>query len=679
MARVFYVDSINGSNANDGLTPSTAFADVFVDINSIGEEYAEFWIRSGSVCDIAETKSLYNTGLITWPESGDKHYDRRPSTDWDADVKTNAILRLTTNSADLKLEGTVSGATFSHIDFKWDGSTTGSSIVVSFGNLTFDDCEFIDPTFSIFYFDTTAGATAGLDFGNCVFNDCIAKAASVHFVDFNATYCSSNMSFTINRGKYNCNILFNQYANVSNIFEYSIFDSDITAAGIVRYQTTTTHLKTCMLTMKRNIISVGGSMVGPVNRTRANQYGVNFYFYIEDNTITAASYLFDIYMHGYTPGHNIYVYDCIIKNNTIPLCKGVFRAERTYFNSDSFHIYLSSANFVIVGNNIVMTDHLISFDGTYMRTVSGNYTIVDNTLSGQKSIINKNLATGSLISLTLVMKDTVVDGDLNPFSTTKGNLSLVNSTVSGSSGVYTEARVNVVNSSIGALNGSGVVMSAASSTFSGESLFPELKSGIFTNCKVSNIGTSIGQNGGKFIFSDCKVDNNFGNFISGNVGCYNTFVNGIKTPYFEVDSDFKKTISPVYRKDGSNGTLSYKADTSKTSSVSINNVGGNYEAGVSYIYMYMLAPGTMFDDAIYTNFSLIGISGGLKVSIPCTIENDTDSLWDGITERSPRFRFVADVSSANLDVGSVFNFSIYILADIGKPRDVKIDMKSQQV
>jgi len=158
---IFYVDPINGSNDNDGLSPDKAWKDISLTLTeeqSSKDDICKIYIRRGTVQELTEAidwSANPNRTIVGWPVDGEYGYKDRPQAGidagWDNDKKKDEDGNDTDEVADrglIKFKSTVNLSTnnefalgFYNLQLSTDNSGVDGVFTMTNGNVTFDSCD----------------------------------------------------------------------------------------------------------------------------------------------------------------------------------------------------------------------------------------------------------------------------------------------------------------------------------------------------------------------------------------------------------------------------------------------------------------------------------------------------------------------------------------------------------
>jgi len=684
MARIFYVDSINGLNTNDGLTPSTAFADPFVDVLATISDPVEFWIRQGSAVEIgAVDKVLKYSSLVGWPRAEDPAYDVRPSTDWDNDTYVKAKVVYSTDNTDLDMRSSYNTATVANIEFEYTTSTVGSNVRLSYGDMTFDNCSTVNHTAS---FISTSGSgdapvTAdlqltinGLVLGagsaitvvvidavsnnyllDCKMNDCVMNGISV----ISNTYGNGNVNYPKKFLVTRCTV------SASSAFTYG------------RYQGGSSYRIDEFRFVDSNIITAGNAITY-YSGSNYHQTGIQLKFSSHNTEFDCGGRI----LHGYTYSSTnygfLYLLEFTFIGNTVHRATDLVYMQGGNADTDTRWYFTGISK--VFKNTLNLSGYL--FRGTTTNAYqyhSGSVFVADNEYISMISITGGSSGGSSPSTIMLSEKNLTTSGSLFEYGGGNAQIKLVNSTINGHLGDHGTSYVSLEMCYVNSLADGGMTLDAKGSTIVGAPAINNLKNVVLTNCIVRSATSPLMAGAGSLTMIDCEVDNDFSANINGTARCYNSIVNGVSTAFISTEPGFNKTISAVYRQGGSNGTVRIEAPLAESSFISFDNVTGSFSIGTGTVSMFISGQTDLLAEDVVPTVQLIGESGGLKVNVDCTITVDSSSQWDGITVDTNRFVITADVSSSNLDDGSEFYFFFSSIIPAQSVKDLYIDLDAVQL
>ena len=678
-----YLDSVNGSDLNDGLTPLTAIAtlDAVVLADVKFTDHVALWIRNGSDIIIAANTVCENIDLIGWPAADDPGFDEKPSDAWDADVVSTPTVSYTVDNARLTLYGVINKHKIYNIIIRANGSTTGSYLDMSFGHYYFKNVFVDNITYHFIRVSSSRGVTfeTGLELNF----DGVSISSGYDLVTSDASNNNFNVAtdIHIDNSDIICSYLLcanSSYlcANKKTVIKNSNITTSKKVIGTKNYFVGAHNYHDILF--DNCVFVCGEALIGRIDGTENSMGYLHYSPVIKNCTITTTGYIVDMYGYSrYTYGYH-YIDGLEVIDNAVISAKGILTSHCGYAATISA-LYISGT--VSILRNIgVISENYMYFTGSYIY-LNASVNIVDNELANATGLVYSNTTynTQSLIpNFVTVLKNQVLTLPICNVNVTTANVIIENSDVADI-GTYNNGTLSIVNSVTGKFSGPNLQASGISSTISGAPAIDNVRSVDLSNCIIENSGDALCLNGGKLVAIGCDVTNNMDTFVTDSATFVNSTVNGIDTTYIAITDSTIRDISSVRRTGGSDETLHIVGNASQQISFNVANISGVVGSAITEISCYIA--GSVNEDATLpaiTGF-LYGFSGGVKTGVELSYIEDALSVWQGIDVTVQRRKLIADVSSANLDEGSVFNFDISFNIAIEDSKEFFIDLIPVQV
>ena len=676
----YYVDSINGNDTNDGLTPSTAFASIFVDVGATALDVSEFWVRRTSNLVMIQNEILKYSKVIYWPEADGEMYDVRPaegiSDGWDADstyetgidfatyyIATESVNDAIVEFYNITLFSTSTAGTemfrIKAIDFVCkNGSLDSVRTNVNKG---------------IFYIVTGSGAHMNISFFDSVVNFPSTALLGKEYASNVAIYYPIYVFFTDCTVTGYYGLYWYQYSSKNQYDQhFSFIDSDVTFSGPIIYR-----------------------------RETGSGYDYGDVKFISKRSKIVASYMLEIYFteNNYVPGLSFDIIDSelLISNDLFRLVSNAGRAGsssgpmniiRSKISCDSilsmykqsssttrFFYFYSKINIIdceIAARNWLFEIHYpkvfngINFRGNKLLSMAAGllYASFDKYANDTTDVgysyfdvsdcsLGSHALYGSAENISINLTDVGVAGEIatSGCKGIKANLNFCDCTGLRGDGDYTVARSTIVNNSGTAIN--------------------NITSATIRNSIVKSRDAICVASGDVVIMdSDVEMD-----MVSparnGTVRLFNSKLNGINTAYASVAQSSSKEISPIYRVNGADGSLLVSGDSNKMLTASVDELRTPLGALSTTVNAFIAMPRELDPeiDTIQATFHFVDIDGAGQ-SVNCSFAEDTASGWDGLPVGAKFYYLTADIAGFDRDITQHGYMNINIVSSSGPVKKV---------
>lgn len=667
MATIYYVDPANGDNINDGLTPGTAFADIFA-INGAGsfDDVPEYWIRRSGDTDIIESKTFTYGHVYPWPLASDSNFSDRPQegvdAGWDSDsgdsrhtinINNPGYGNIVVNSVDF---GEVK---FFNIDFVRTDAAISSLLDVKSNIVNIENCtitsensdlhilrllpatstkndgngeySIIDTKYRILDEDkrgSSAMYVSGNSHFNYVHNLTVRGCDMAYFLTF--LHAIHTSGYKYNFGTTNLDIsdsTIRCHANLARVWAYqrqtimlyAKLDGAEVYCGSDAFRLSEGSYGHCTDAsfdiVNSKIFSASAIFKNHNDNNNGSSYYPNIsHLKCSDSEFTA-KYFWYSYAYDGLRLYNVDIHGC------------TFRSMETVFY---FYSLRYSSSFKLHGNIYDEVRDIIWVANSDGYTLGGKHFKPDISIVGQSiyGYVLNNAGGGQIY----------LEG------------SNVGRYVTGSD--CENVKVVAVNSSVDSISGSNILVDLMSCKV--ETTIEKAFSGTYGKVVSSEIVSEVYSfldDCGLMIFDECNISTT--GLIPPLDGAPYKLVrcreNGIKVPYREESTIFTKEISPIYRINGSPHSLSISVgsdgDVAGRSLVSDIYVSHNPAKPIISAYMT-----SFFDltntEIISAKFSYIE-NGVLKV-VNCVVTEDIESQWDGIQVGERKYKSSVDLSGLNI-------------------------------
>ncbi len=674
---VYFIDLINGDDANDGLTAALPKKDIFLLSGVSNLDTNTIWVRRGSYTFL-EIKTINFAHIVFWPEEGQYMYNDRPAEGtaegWDADVDESifdiAGYRVTLTGSNAQL------FTIANTKILADTTANVGLFYVNGGTFNIESC-------------IIESGRTGVDTGS-IFN--IVYSGYVYF-NFNNSNITISSAF--------CGMPTGE--DMNRYWEINIDNCTIVSWGIVRKYTTLSsdYGNTMMCTINNSDITASDSILSSTGysrfdgeyritinsstvRTRSlareavsagSRSSPNISLKIDDCTITTTHEL--LRWHAATsvsyPHPN--VYPTIITNSTIS-CTSLYYH---YLGSSSASDNRYDTTFTVIGCNLTISGR--AFDFAYTQYVYGIIFYNNNILLlGGDFIYSAYRFYGTSI---INISEAVIGGHLfyggGGIRAKLNNLVIngyLTTSVSGNGIIYAN------NCSATAVHGSDVheLVNCSIGPNNGGNSLSNLKASVFKNCNIDSSGIPmLVSKNSDVTMIDCTINADIENSEDeSSITIFNSEVNNINTPFIAKELNVLKKISSIFRVGGSDGSLEISSKLSDFSSCIIDEVRGVPSVGSNTVSAYILYSGS-FDlakERISSTISYTDTSDFVNF-FACEVTEDLSSSWDSVLPEYSKIKISADfklLAEAVLEKGVVFTISAFFYENEAKHAWLDLDI-----
>jgi len=629
----YYVDSINGLNTNDGLTPATAFADFYADLGATSTAVDTYWVRNTSQFVLTASTALQFKNIISWPTAGGKYHDSRlvdtSTAAWDLD-DNSGFIDIAASSFTFKVDENI--ISFSNFNFSSTNALDASpSIYTTGGTISFFNCQFASlrtGTYrgSFFRYEQPTVGTLSFVFEDCDFDllTPLVGKYETHLVSvtrsISMTRCTGSMrnmfgSYTTTVNQYNgstnlsvidTNIVFSDsvvqmsyagtYNQTGHKFNFFLRNFTATATSILSYMTTssTYGMPRIDVDVDRCDFSCTGILFDyycPNYTSSANYYGYVEKFSILNSNISCTNMLRTVRGNNWTRIDT----PIIVENNTLDISMVYNTASVQVFERLMFRgnkVLACSAGLISMTGVTASERSFIDIDDA---TIGGN--LIDGLHKADVSlrgcIVNGNLATSSVYGEYMDIRDSDIDG-------TEGF------------GEYEIVRSRVVQNGI-------------------TSAIPYASKAVLRNSEITSLGEPLGSLGAKVLVIDSILSNDMSIPVKGDVSVFNTELNGTAVAYEARHRNTLKKLSPVFRLGGSPGSVSISTGLVDELSVTSDEVRGVVNAGSASVKAFF-ASNRELDltaDSVRAKLYFTTNTGSVG-NVDMTLGVDSTSQWDGM-------------------------------------------------
>jgi hypothetical protein len=675
----YFVDPTNGSNSNDGLTPNTAYADIFT---GVGEEnnIPTFWIKRGETIPISTEKTINFGQVNAWPKSTDAWFADRPQegidAGWDSDITPSPIISLVAteqitymnidqvDTADLNFNG---------IYFDMQDTFSSTLFKLKSAKMTFKHCDFIGDGFKVLMFVYIA-AVSVKELENGV----------VELIDCNIN--NKDWSTTGSRLYYN-------YANDDTNYKKDMYLNRTTINGLTEllYSRKNGHGRHMRIFIDDCQISVIESLARVSNHYSSSyQYQ---YYTITNSTIRANKSIFEIaYTTTYASRHfafesigstflaGEYIIDDhhTDANSTIysiltdvTLRDSVFQAQRFYRN----HGYDKTRieNLDIRDCTFKNMDTVFRFEGLSSTVTSFNF--VNNVLDEVDSLIYCNPSYTQKCAFNIYLKGQSITSFL--INRCDGGEIYVEDCNIGKelTGNDTDnVSIVAINSNFDAIQGNNHTVALSSCRIESNN-GPALQHihGEIHDSQIISPFVDILTQDSTVVFDGCNLSVQGVTIPKKNLKFIKTVYNGTPTPLKVVNTRSTREISPIYRVTGNPFSLFVQVlPLACVSRSIINEVYTTHIIAKPIITMYMTSVNDLTDTESITVKASFVSEGILKV-VNMAVVLDPSSQWDGVQVENIKYKAIADLSAFTITEGSKIKVMVSMSHESGKTSSINID------
>lgn len=688
----YFVDSINGDNTNDGLTPSTAKSDFF-SLNGTPSEENIVWVRKSSTITLVENSSISFIDIRFWPEDGDATYDDRPQegidAGWDDDTKVS-ILDLGTyyfsvnedsnvvsiSSANIVANDAASNSSLfntTSVDFTIQDSTissnrVGYSFIFSLANgtgikkYTLDNVTINISSYVIGSYNVDDTSHKDIYISN---SDITAYAVYyfyrpyyyVYTPDVETSISNSTLNLELSVVQSSISESSTKYYNYRK-FSITFLESNIIAKSVLYWDVNSDssywrtvapivfHSKMIKSTFNLSdyIVRVCGKYTGAIQNFNTDIVSIDS---VASIFTTKGIIFFNKYYDSSYAQDSSYYYRVRIN----------FSVSKIYIPEPSYLIYsllygprLRLVNSYIPHDTVVASSMRSLF---YVNQESGS---ANNVFEVENILFTEGIAIGGGVNyseLSLVDCSCSYTTIFNSFYGLK--LKLKRGTYSG--GFYGDySSVYIDNATIDSSSNQSF-----KSAYNLEAYNSELN---LSSVQIASDITSI------FQIIDSTLDMPFDPNSTSSYNIYNTKLNGIQTSYKSKSGNATKVISAPYRQGGSDGSLLLSAPINETMNADVKEIISTLSPGTQSASAYFATPRALSPAKDFITASLYCYTdSGDYTKVDCVLSDDDTSSWDGLVIGSKYYKIVADTSSIqniSSDKKSYFFIKVYTLDGITK-------------
>ena len=651
----YFVDPTNGDNSNDGLTPATAFADIFTGVGGF-IDIPTFWVRRGETISISATKTINYGDIKTWPHSTDSNYADRPQSGidagWDADlsdpalISIDAVITPAINISELHL----ARLSFKGVHFSIN-VLTGTLFALRSARLIFDDCQFMADDIDAYYFFSYSSGSTGVvgDNGRLELNRC-------HIENKNWSQDSSLLCY---------------YKNEDLNYEKQLYITDTTILGLatVLYSIASANARKIDCTVSNSVLKLSHYFSRVSNNSGNYQQlltvtiddsevaaGVDVFetaqssshvqknsqYYLTNSSFDAGEYIVDDYRNTSS------VSTFSLLQFDIDNCQ--FKAKRFYSNHHANRVQIPSCvirnstfkdmslvfffygigqidEFIFANNTLIEVERLIEVTG-YGEPQKFNISLKGQNLTG--ALVNRSSG-GSVY-----LEDCNVGKELAGADTKDMHIVAVNSNfdaIQGEGHTVSLTSCRLESSNGTALAGVNGQVSDTQIISPYAKILDESSMVAFDGCNLSvkGINTPAGAREYKLV---------------------KTVLNGLPIP-LRVESDrMMREISPINRATGAPYSLFLQSVPLGLDSRVVNgDVYIKHLISKPNLTVFMTSVDDITDvDKVSIKASFV--SEGILTVVNMTITDDPSSQWDGIQSSHNKYKSTVDLSGHTIAEGS---------------------------
>ena len=655
----FFVDSISGDNANDGLTPATAIADIFA-IDTDAATLATYWVRRGSTFTLASNGSTITKSfgiIVSYPTATDEKYADRPQAaidaGWDNDASTPFLMSLNRNGASWVLTDSSFGEhlEFYNVEFEAVSNTAITALfTIHAPYLKFYNCDFKQKSSSNLYL-LSQGTTGG------------GTSPEANVIEFSGCKSSRSGAGTLYV------VVATSSGTISYTKRYKIKDSDMGGVHTAFYIAPGTHAYTYDIEVENSRITSSGDTF--FFRTSTSHSTSTFHCHVHSGSriISTSANNFQFGNENYQRVYrgNIELEDSIFvcpgstlkfnqrQNNasnaerldSLVALRCEFSSNRVIDSYAYARMYVNgdfifeeckfigqSTVFYLYGtrsNNLKVIDARFDRAKNFLYTESAYYSGTNKIhLSFKGQTLLGNIA-NFISELDLHMEDSIVYGDISTADT---------AVLTG----------EIVGSEVGAIGCGGVgdmkILGSRVSSPSGKAL--ENIKGTIVDSQILSQGGVLFDNdksslmieGTTFVCAGMGVPKNTA------IRMLRSTVNSVPAPFSEVSVGRTVKSSPIYRVGGADYSLHCSLHSFKKGQLyTVPNIYGTYVSGKNLMSLFLSSVDE--DIANIIEVRALFIEGGVLKTITLSSTPDASS-WSGITQSVTSLKYTVDLSSFSL-------------------------------
>jgi len=660
MANIYYVDPVNGSNDNDGLSTDAPLLDLWSENIDYGDNLdpSIFYIKRGTELVIPEDtdKTIQYAIVMSWPSSRDgEYYDNRPSdgTDWDDDDSPRANFKAL-NGSSITLPDTENNIlVFKNIDLHFDDRDTDSFVILYNSKIGFHDCDINLPSWP-----------SARDSSFILFK----QATSDYIINDNVEVIRNNIYmgggsfigyYADDDLLYEKNITIDS-SSITNCYRFIYADSNDNAG----YKNTTLNIDNSNLELSNWFITLYGD-------NNSGDYAGRLYANIYNSSILASGGIYT----GSTGYFTISVLELSIKNTRIALTDTSAAIVKTdhsgavanYSNIEIYDSYINCKRLIystqannynatysvtVSSTELVNMDYVFDFyrvkvDGITMS--NNKYTNVlyvfythDNNYPFKNVIFNETDVILKKIGINLV---------------TESNIRVSNSIINDVAFNYiTHSNVVFTNCDTGPILGETHIEAyntkfreVLSSPLSPTSL------GYFENCIFINDDYPTISNS---TFYNCEFTGAIDDVLNNNVSCtiYSSKIGTETVKFIKKDYGYDSYMAAPYRINGSEFSLVLDKKTNDFIPVENRNLFCYFDQTKPLLYLYFALPAALDYTKVKAQVLFKDIDGYKAAKMKIYV--DPNSQWDGLTDDYSYYYAFINLSGYEIDNESKINFII---------------------
>jgi len=675
----YYVDPTNGSNDNDGLTPDTAYADIFTGVGG-ADDIPTFWIKRGETIPITESKTFNFGNVYAWPKSDAPDYADRPQAgidaNWDNDLLADPVIA--TSDTDITnfnvTDVDLASLHFVGVTISLDGGSAGVLFNLKSARIILDRCLLSGDSHGMYLFRYLAGSSSkDIDNGVVELNDCVVEnkdwdrtRSILYYLNSNDD-CNYKKEFHINRTRV-LGIGTTIYALRSGNGRYVrvfIEDSEIKNSLFFARVANEEGTYAQYIYFTINNSSIQSEDDNFETAYSSSHCSRTFHLIANNSTFVSGQFTIDDYHSSSNPS-----YYSRMSNITLRGCN--FKAKNFYRNYAYCKNYMD--NIDIRGCTFKDMSYVFNFYGLKQVT---KFNFVDNILDEVERLIHCNDAYAAKCKFNVSLKGQSISSYLIDRSG-GGEIYLEDCNIGKElAGASTEnMNIVAVNSNFDAIKGKGhsVSLSSCRLESSDGSALEGITGEIFDSQIISSYEKILTEDA-NVSFDGCNLEVKGINPPAGgrSVKLTKTVINGNPEPMMILNDRATKKVSPIYRVNGNGYSYFIQAMPKDFVSRTVSSsTYAKHQNAKPNLTLYMTSVDNITDTDRMTVKASFVSEGILKV-IDMPVVVDTASQWDGVQVENEKYKAQVDLSSFSIVDGSKIKMVISMSHESGKTSSVNID------
>ena len=677
---IYFIDPVNGDNANDGLTPGAAFASPVGGLSTL-ENPAEYFLRRGTVTVVSESIFAEWFTLRGWPMSDSTAYATRPQAGidagWDDDVQEVPKLQYGIESAFNSNSANADTVIANFEDLVIECTTTGGNNLLSTYAVSsvIKNVKFIGDKSMMriykFYSASAGNGTNGniqwenVEIDNLGYGDREeGTLQSIIFYNFTGdAYYPVEISMKDVKIRGAANLFYN-YGSAQGILFTATLDNVDLVSSAPSYPLNYlggTSSNTCSLdlTIKNGSRLYSATEMFPISQH--NSYNSKFKLVVEDSELASASPLISSHTTNSSPGDHILGVDII--NSTID-APYLIRKYNDSFLTAMDNISIQDSTLKNMSYILFLEGYNTSF---YMRG-NGVLRLTGNTFDEVENIIYTKypFKVGYIEIIGQALSGHVIagpghDGDVFIEDSLISKAIVFNGTINTS--------IKAIGSTIDGVSGVGVNLDALGCRIDGSSYLASNGATIIArDSHLSSSAAALCDENSSIVAVSSNVQ--FSYPVEGSLVTIGSSINGASVN----EGVFSSQILNVSSSKSADGaSSSRKIDVTQGSSdvrVSINTMYALKSANNVYT-MFLALPASL--DATKVIAKVQYIDSGKLVTVSVNLEDDSVNDWEALAGYSYK-KITTDLGGATaVPIGSKIRFLFSVPRDTDDVLVVYVD------